>query len=106
LSVTPPHTELYRAVRGAEAENIRNTGVFTNPPGIEAKYFALSLGGARTYASRADTQFDDGPYHLVKTTIRSDLISPSMLVSVDGGIETVVLPTHLLPHLALPELLE
>jgi hypothetical protein len=106
LSLTPPDAELYRAVKKAEAQSIRTLGVFTNPPGIEAKYFAETLEGARTYMFNANARFGDGPYRIVKTTIRSDLIEDEMLVSVDGGIRTVVLPTELLPYLARPEMVE
>jgi hypothetical protein len=93
-------------VREAEAESIGTHERFINPPGIEAKYFALTLMGARTYASKADLRFNDGPYRVVKTSIRSDLIEAEMVVSVDSGIDTVVLPSRLLPYLTRPEMVE
>jgi hypothetical protein len=99
-------TELYRAVREAEARSIEAHGLFINPAGVEAKYFALSLSGVRKYASNADRRFGDGPYRIVRTTIRSDRIEAEMMVTVDSGIETVVLPTWLLPDLTAPEMVE
>jgi hypothetical protein len=106
LPPTPLRIDLYRAVKEAEARSIRTLGVFTNPAGIEAKYFAETLEGARAYAVSADARFNDGPYRIVKTTFRSDLIEDEMRVSVDDGIRTVVLPTELLPYLTRPEMVE
>lgn len=106
MSSTLPRTDLYRAVRPAEASSIRTQQALTNPPGIETKYFAVTLAGARLYARKADLRYGDGPYRIVKTTIRSDLIAKEMSLVVDGGIRTIVLPTRLLACLTRPEMVE
>jgi hypothetical protein len=106
LASKQPRIDLYRAVQRAEARSISTLGAFTNPQGIEAKYFTETLEDVTTYASKADARFNDGPYRIVKTTIRSDLVTADMRVSVDDGIRTVVLPTELLRHLAAPEMVE
>jgi hypothetical protein len=41
----------------------------------------------------------EGPYTLVGTQIPSNLITPIMNANVDRGIDTVVVPTTLLPAL-------
>ena len=95
-------TTLFRAVSPAELTSIRGLGTFTNPPGIESKYFSTTLSGAQSYAAQAEAAFGDEPYSFVQTSIPNSQITPEMVVSVDGGIDTVVVPTGVLPTLTEP----
>jgi len=94
-------TQLFRAVMPAEAESIGSTGAFSNPFGIETKYFATSLEGAQSYASQASTAFGDGPFSFFTTAIPTGATTPEMRVTVDG-IESIVVPTEDLSKLAAP----
>jgi RHS repeat-associated protein len=97
-------TVLYRAVERAEFDDILTRGAFHNPPktgGI--KYFSDSLEGATSYAKQASEGAGWGPFWIVETRIRRDLITPSMRSSVDGGVPAIVVPTEMLPHLSAPE---
>ena len=96
---------LYRAVTQAELSSIQTTGAFSNIYGIETKYFATSLQGARSYADQAAQVFGDGPFTIVCTSILLSLITPEMQVSVDRGIETVTVPTSLLRTLTSPQII-
>lgn len=95
-------TTLYRAVMNPEADSIQASGAFTNPAGIETKYFSTSLEGAQSYASQASRAFGDGPFSIVQTSIPTSSITPDMVVSVDRGIQTVVVPTADLTKLSAP----
>src|SRR4051794_9500585 len=92
-------TTLYRAVTEPELASIRSTKGFTNPPGIEVKYFSTTRHGAWSYAAQAAAAFGEGPFTVVQTSISSRLITNVMRVTVDRGIETVIVPTDLLPEL-------
>ena len=96
-------TALFRAVMAPELESIQALGRFSNPTGIENKYFSTTVEGAQSYASQAARAFGDGPFSIVQTSIPSGLITPSMLAQVDrGGIPSVIVPTGLLPYLRPP----
>ena len=94
-------TTLYRAVKEAELKSIKSTKSFTNPRGIENKYFSTTAEGASSYGKQASKAFGDGPYTIIKTEIPTSSITPNMRVSngVDGGIPTVVVPTNKLSGL-------
>ncbi len=85
-----------------ERAAIEATGAFSNIDGIETKYFSRTLEGARTFARMATVAFGDGPFSIVRTRIRTSLIAHDMRVTVDGNIETIVVPTHLLDCLGPP----
>ena|SRR5581483_3158252 len=97
-------TSLYRAVGAAELESISSLGAFTNPIGIENKYFSTTLQGAQSYGAQAAAAFGEGPYAIVQSKIPSSLITNEMRVpnGVDRGIPTIVVPTEMLPQLAKP----
>jgi hypothetical protein len=94
-------TTLYRAVTEAELKSIKSTKSFTNPKGIENKYFSTTAEGASSYGKQASKAFGDGPHTIIKTEIPTSSITPNMRVpnGVDGGIPTVVVPTNKLPGL-------
>lgn len=87
----------------AELEDLGATGTFNNPLGVESKYCSTTAEGASSYAQQT---FGTGLYQrsctIVQTSIPTSLLNPSMLVTVDRGISTVVLPTELLPSLSAP----
>jgi uncharacterized protein RhaS with RHS repeats len=94
-------TPLFRAVSQAELQDLNTTGNFNNPLGIENKYFSTTAEGASSYAQQTfGTGLYQGPYSIVQTSIPTNLIGPTMQVTVDGGISTVVVPTELLPNLS------
>jgi RHS repeat-associated protein len=94
-------TNLYRTVSPAELDDILKSGnAFRNPPGIEVKYFSSTPEGAASYAQQTfGTGLYQGPYTIVGTQIQTNLIDSSMKVTVDRGIQTVVVPTQHLPAL-------
>src|SRR3954453_7097845 len=102
----PNHMDLFRAVRCPELESIRRIGAFSNLPGLECKYFALTLEHARLYARMAQHRFADGPYTVVATTIELSAISAQWRAVVDFGIQTITVPTHLLYGLGQPRIIE
>jgi hypothetical protein len=98
-------TARYRAVVVAECQNIQATGVFSNLAGYEVKYFSTTLDGAESYAAQASIAFGEGPYGIVKTSLRTAFITADMICSVDqGAIPTVTVPSELLPELDPPEI--
>jgi len=101
----PEYTTLFRAITAAERASIDRTRGFSNIEGIETKYFARSLAGAQTYARQAAHAFGDGPFTIVRTKVRTSLIGASMRVTVDGNIDSVTVPTHLLDCLSRPEVI-
>ncbi len=103
LDAAPATTTLFRAVMSAEAESIDAVGAFTNPYGVESKYFSTSLDGAQSYASQATQAYGDGPFSFYRAEMPTSAITPEMTVSVDRGINTVVVPTEQLPQLSSPE---
>ena len=87
--------DLYRAVGPEELANIRLTGKFGNPLGIEGKYFTISGEMASDYAKKAVYAFGDEPYTIIKTEIKKDILNnPIFFSEVDGGIPAYVLPTE------------
>jgi RHS repeat-associated protein len=98
-------TNLFRAVMGPELESIQSFKAFSNPVGIETKYFATSLEGAASYASQAMSAFGDGPFSFVGTSIPTKSITSEMMVTVDRGIQTIVVPTERLQNLSRPVIL-
>jgi RHS repeat-associated protein len=99
-------TTLFRAVTTPELKSIQSLKAFSNPAGIEVKYFSTSLEGAQSYASQATSAFGDGPFTFVQTRIPTSSISPEMAVTVDRGIPTIVVPTEQLPSLSEPGILD
>ena len=96
---------LFRAVTFAELMLLIASKSFTNPPGIEVKYFALTENGARRYAMLAEGAFGNGPFRIVATSIPDVLVQAEDRVDVDGGIPTVTIRTELLYALSPCELL-
>ena len=101
--MTAGRTKLYRAVREAEAQDIIERRAFTNPYGIEVKYFAFDRLGAVTYALLAARSFGEWPYYLFATAIKNELVPLEAYVRVDGGILAIAIPTELLANLGTPE---
>jgi uncharacterized protein RhaS with RHS repeats len=97
-------TSLYRAVNSAELASIRSTRAFSNPLGIERKYFSTTLAGAQSYAAQASKAYGE-TYSVVRTAIPTRLISQDMRATVDRGIPTVTVPSELLPSLKSPKIL-
>lgn len=95
---------LFRAVQDAELENISSTNAFTNPAGIETKYFSTTLAGASSFAQRAGTAFGE-VYTIVQTSMPASGLSTADQLTVDGGIPTLTLPTSSLPILGTPQVL-
>jgi hypothetical protein len=62
-----PTTDLFRAVTPQELQSIQEINAFSNPYGIESKYFSTTLSGAQSYAAQAVEAFGDAPYAIVKT---------------------------------------
>ncbi len=94
---------LFRAVMEGEHAQIHDTNTLQNPGGIESKYFATSERGANSYAKLAFGRFgDESPYYIIRVAVPSALIQD--ILSVDGGIGTVVLQTEQLIGL-VPEML-
>jgi RHS repeat-associated protein len=95
---------LYRAVTQAELADLNvNSGKFRNPAGIETKYFSTTEEGAACYARqayRAGEPIYEGPYTIVETEIPSAAISAEMRVTVDRGVNTIVVPSGSLPLLS------
>lgn len=94
-------TPLFRAVSPAEAADLASTnGAFRNPAGIEVKYFSTSAEGAASYANQTvGTPLYQGPYSIVQSAIPTNSITPLMQTTVDRGVQTIVVPTELLPSL-------
>ena len=94
---------LYRAVGPEEAELIRETGKFwPSPGGLTGKYFSRTEKGARQYAMMAENAFGDPSYTLFETTFPKNHITPDMLVGVDMGVPTLVIPNDKLHLLSKP----
>lgn len=109
LSTTTTATEsttvpLFRAVMQSEMDDIVSQQAFRNPFGIEVKYFSTTAEGAASYASQAYRAFGDGPFTLVETRIPANLVNSTMRATVDRGINTVTVPTELLPRLSRPRI--
>ena len=84
---------------------IEQTGSFVLGPGQEIRYFATSAEAAARYARMASlTPWGAGVYELYATSILYHLVEEWMRVpgGVDRGIETIVVPEHLLPQLSQP----
>lgn len=85
----------------------KKTGTFLNPEGIETKYFSLTKEGADYEAdvlSKLDGKSEK--YSIYKTAIPKSQLTSDMLVTVDLGVPTVVIPTEKLPLLLPPEKIE
>jgi len=95
--------KLYRAVKEAELADIKATGAFRNPYGIEKKYFSTTLEGAKEYARLAYGRWPhEGPYTIVRTRAPRGIIEWSGRIEKD--IPTVVIPTKGLPQLGRPRI--
>lgn len=67
------------------------------------KYFSDTPEGAVSYAKQAYNRWpSEGPYILVSTEIPESLITPEMRVTVDRGVDAVVVPSDMLSDLASP----
>ena len=73
-------TPLFRAVSPAELASIKGLGTFTNPAGIESKYFSTTLGGAQSYAAQAEAAFGDEPYSFVGTVHHNRIGNINLIV--------------------------
>ncbi len=102
-------TYLYRAVQQRELEQILESRTFTNPEGIETKYFASTEEGANAYARGMFSRFpEEGPYTIVRTTIDRSLISDISRIEnlADAGVgDAVALPTEVLSQLGRPRII-
>lgn len=76
--------------------DIQETGQLINRGMAEGKYFSTTAEGATSYAQQAVKAFGDPPYTLVTIEIPRSLLLPEMMADVDGGIQAVILPDHLL----------
>jgi len=87
----PGQIYLYRAVQGAELNEIHATRSFRSPDG-GSKYFSFTERGAAEYARRAYGAFpNEGPYTIVRTVVnRADIPSSAVMPHtadvVDGGV--------------------
>ena len=100
---------LYRVVKPEELEQILEKNIFTNPYGIENKYFSTNLEGAMQYALMAEKAFGDPPYTIIGTSISREqysLLPADLKVSVDQGISAVLIPTHKLSLLSRPAIID
>ena len=98
---------LYRAVSPEEDKSIKTSGTFINPRGIENKYFSLSESGAKYEADMLSKLDGKGEtYSIYKTGIPKSQITPDMVVTVDLGVSTIVVPTEKLPMLLPPQKIE
>lgn len=98
-------TTLYRAVMPNELADIEASNVLQNTVGNEVKYFSTTAEGAASYGQQAAKAFGDGPFTIVQSSIPTSAITTEMQVVVDGGIQTVVVPTELLPKMSQPIIL-
>ncbi|MCU1648282.1 MAG: putative deoxyribonuclease RhsC [Nocardia sp.] len=100
---------LYRAVQEKELAQILDTRTFTNPVGIETKYFSLTEEGASAYARGAFSIWpSEGPYTIIRTTIDSALIPEDSIIPhlSDAGVgDAFALPNDVLPKLGRPRIL-
>ncbi|SEQ82397.1 RHS repeat-associated core domain-containing protein [Lentzea xinjiangensis] len=101
---------IYRAVKESELHDIHSNRGFSNPPGIESKYFSYTAEGAAAYGREAYRNWpDEGPYTIVRTIINKDLIPSDAVLphvaDVRGGLGGVALPTSVLPQLGRPRIL-
>ena len=101
---------LNRAVKNDELTQIQSTRTFTNPRGIETKYFSTTPEGAASYAKAAYANWpSEGPYTIVRTTIKSDLLNAEdtlpYLSDAGGGIAGYAIPTETLPSLGRARIL-
>ncbi|MGW6060839.1 DUF6531 domain-containing protein [Streptomyces sp. NPDC055189] len=97
--LNPGEMYLYRAVQNAELSQILNTRTFQNIRGIETKYFSTTAESAAAYGREMFGKFpQEGPYTLVRSTIRNDAIPEISRVDLveAGGIEALALPTEVL----------
>lgn len=104
------HIPLYRAVQQNELADILANRSFSNPAGIETKYFAQSAEDAAAYGRQAYMNWPhEGPYTIVRTSIDPALIPEGStlpyVADVSGGLAGVALPTSLLPELGRPRVL-
>lgn len=102
--------DLYRAVNSTELADINSRNSFRNPFGTENKYFATTAEGAASYAKQAYQHgglLYEGPYSIVGTKLERSLVTDIMRapLGVDRGIQTLVVPTELLPRLGSPTVL-
>ncbi|WP_164928463.1 polymorphic toxin-type HINT domain-containing protein [Gloeobacter violaceus] len=102
---------LYRAVLDKELQDIKSSGVFRNPYGIEIKYFSVTAEGAARYArSQFINRPFEGPYTLLRTRVPSSLLANPQVTRLIldrgiGGVDTVTIPTELLKNLSPPTML-
>ncbi|MFE6336249.1 RHS repeat-associated core domain-containing protein [Streptomyces sp. NPDC057798] len=100
--LSPGEIYLYRAVMDGELGQIMRTRTFQNPRGIETKYFSTTAEAAAAYAREMFSKFPhEGPYTLVRSTIRTDAIPEISRVDLveAGGIEALALPTEVLEQM-------
>jgi len=93
---------MFRATSPEETNQIKSTGTFINPEGIEVKYFAITYDDAAYEGRKLNEAYDDGPYNVFGTSFPVNQITPDMIVNVDNDIMTVVIPTEKLGELSQP----
>ena len=89
-AATEETVALYRAVQPGEFSSIQDTGGFSNPYGIEVKYFSTTAEGASQYAqmSFGRTGITE-PYTIVSTEAPASLVES--VPYVDRGVPAVVI---------------
>ncbi|MEU9879362.1 DUF6531 domain-containing protein [Streptomyces phaeochromogenes] len=102
--LNPGEMYLYRAVMNGELDQILRTRSFQNPRGIEVKYFSSTPEGAAAYARQMYSRMpDEGPYTMVRSTIRQDAIPEisriEHLADAGGNIEALAIPTEVLEQM-------
>lgn len=98
---------LFRAVEPGELADILAQGVFRNPFGIEAKYFARTAKGA-AHEAQMLSRLGAGPFTIVETSIPRgalEALPAGNILAVDGGVSTVVLGSEELSLLSAPKVL-
>jgi hypothetical protein len=82
IPVPPGHTRVYRSVSEAEYWDIVENGRFRQGPNsLEGKWFADSLGGAR---SHGEALYPDGEFRLMEADVPDDAPTLFQLTNLDG----------------------
>ncbi len=104
--VTSSDTTLYRSVSDQEFQSLMKDKAFSNPPGINGKYFSTDYLGAKQEHEFFDVRATSPgavagrPYHIVKTTFPKDMISEEMIHGVDSKVTAILVPSEMLQYLS------
>ena len=97
---------LFRAVEPGELADLGAQNAFRNPLGIESKYFSTTAEGAAREAQMLSRLPNTGPFTIVETSISRGALGSlpaGSILSVDGGVNTVVLGSEHLGLLSTPQ---